>query len=258
MSTSPLTVDRNGAVWTFVLDRPDQLNSVNAELSRALNEQFTQFENDREALVGIVTGAGDRAFSTGADLREVAAGELAAIIDIEPGGFGGVRHPRTKPMIAAVNGIALGGGFEIALACELIIAAEGAEFGLPEVSRGFLAGAGGLQRLPRIIGRAQAMEVILTGARLDAATALELGLINDIVPQDDLLERAHELADRILVAAPLAVRESCAVARAAFEGTEGDSWGRVEEGWQVVLSSDDYREGVAAFTEKREPRWSGR
>ncbi|HEX3736550.1 MAG TPA: enoyl-CoA hydratase-related protein [Solirubrobacterales bacterium] len=254
---SPLRVDKRGPVWVLVLDRPDRLNAVNAELSRAVNECLTEFEADQEALVGIITGAGERAFSTGADLAEVAAGGLAEIIDIEPGGFAGVRHPRAKPLIAAVNGIALGGGFEIALACELIVAAEGVEFGLPEVSRGFLAGAGGLQRLPRIIGRQRAMEVILAGARLDATAAHGLGLVNHVVPPAQLLDRALELAEQIVGGAPLAVRESSAAARAAFETTEDNSWARVEEGWRVVLASDDYREGVAAFAERREPRWSG-
>jgi enoyl-CoA hydratase/carnithine racemase len=252
-----LTIDRLGRTWLFTLNRPERMNAVDAELSQKINDGLTEFDADEEALVAIFTGAGERAFSTGADLAEVMAGNLSAIVGATPGGFAGVRHPCRKPLIAAVNGVALGGGFEIALTCDLVIAAEGAEFGLPEVSRGFLAGAGGLQRLPRAIGRARAMEVILAGARIDAQTGLELGLLTAVVPPEELIPRALELARRIEVAAPLAIRESCAVARRAFEGTEHSSWERVDEAWDVVLASDDYREGVAAFNEKREPRWAG-
>jgi crotonobetainyl-CoA hydratase len=253
-----ILVERRQRTWLFTLNRPERLNSVNAEMSRAMNRLLTEFDEDEEALVAVITGAGERAFSTGADLKEIVAGGLSAIVDVEPGGFAGVRHPRAKPVIAAVNGLALGGGFEIAIACDLIVAAETAEFGLPEVTRGFIAGAGGLQRLPRLIGSPRAMEAILTGSRIAAPQAYELGLVTAVVPAAEVLPRALELARRIEANAPIAVRESRAVARLAAAATEDAAWERTGAAWEAVLASDDYAEGVAAFTEKRPPSWTGR
>jgi enoyl-CoA hydratase/carnithine racemase len=251
--------ERCGRVAIFTLNRPDQRNAVDPDVSRRMNELVTDFESDDDRWVGIVTGAGSAAFSSGADLKAIAAGRLREIVDVEPGGFAGVvRAARRKPLLAAVNGAALAGGCEIALACDLVIAADHASFGLPEVRHGIIAGAGGLQRLPRLIPPGRALQMILTGATIDAREALALGLVNEVVPADRTLPRTLELAQMIAANAPVAVRESLAVARTSIAGSEREAWERVEIAWQRVLASEDAAEGPRAFSERREPVWQGR
>jgi len=244
-------------VATITIRRPGQRNAVDAAVTAALREAMDRFEGDGETLVAILTGEGERAFCAGMDLKAFAAGEGPAILEGR-GGFGGfTAYPRTKPVIAAVNGAALAGGFEVVLACDLVVAAEHAVFGLPEVKRGLFAASGGAMRLPLVVPRAQAMELLLTGDPIDAATALALGLVNRVVPGAQLAAAARELAERVRANAPLAVRETLAIARATTDPTEAH-WSRNDSAWFRIAGTEDAREGPRAFAEKRPPRWTGR
>lgn len=245
-------------IATITLDRPAQRNAIDAAMTAALRAAMARFEADREALVAILTGSGDRAFCAGMDLKAFAIGEGPAILE-GPAGFAGFTHfPRTKPCIAAVNGAALAGGCEIVIACDLVVASEHASFGLPEVKRGLFATSGGALRLPRLIPRARALELLLTGDVIDAPTACELGLINRVVPHGHLLEAARELARRICANAPLAVRETLALARAVFTLPEEQLQARNAAAWSRIAASEDAREGPRAFAEKRPAVWKER
>lgn len=247
----------DGRVATFTLDRPDQRNAVDPDLTSALGEAVGRFEADPEVWVGILTGEGPN-FCAGADLKALAAGRAAELVTAQGGFAGWVRYPRTKPVIAAVKGFALAGGTELVLACDLVVAATDSSFGLPEVTRGIIAAGGGLFRLPRAIAPARARELVLTGDRIDATEALRLGLVNRVVPADEVLGAARELADRICRNAPLAVRESLAIVRDAMGMTEEQGWQRTIEAMDRIRRSEDAKEGPRAFAEKRDPRWTGR
>jgi enoyl-CoA hydratase len=249
-------IERRGHIAILTLNRPRQRNAVDPELTRIMNELVADFESDAELRVGVLTGAGET-FCAGADLKAVAAGRIAEIVDVEPYGFAGmIRGNRKKPMVAAVNGTALAGGCELAIACDVVVAAESARFGLPEVTRGLIAGAGGLQRLPALIPPLKAFELILTGRSIDAAEAADLGMVNEVVAADQVLPRALEVAAAIAANAPLAVRESLAVARTAVAEGEGAAWRRSQVAWKRVLASPDAVEGSSAFAERRAPTWS--
>jgi enoyl-CoA hydratase/carnithine racemase len=255
---SEVLYEVEGHIAVITLNRPETRNAVNGAVATAINDIMQRFEGDPEVWVALLTGAGNRAFSAGADLKAMAAGE-GQLIETEQGGFGGfVRFPRTKPIIAAVNGVALAGGTELALACDLIIAIEEAEFGLPEVARGILAAGGGLFRLPLAIPRARAIELILTGGRISAREAHQLGLVNHVVAASELLSTARALAERICANAPIAVRESLAIAKRAHELSEEEAWARSRDAMLRVMQTADAQEGPRAFAEKREPRWIGR
>ncbi|HSP37810.1 MAG TPA: crotonase/enoyl-CoA hydratase family protein [Frankiaceae bacterium] len=247
----------DGRIATITLNRPQQRNAVNPELTAAFSEVLGTFEADPEVWVAVLTGAGG-IFSAGADLKAIAAGR-ARDLSTEQGGFAGfVRYPRTKPMIAAVRGLALAGGTELAIACDLIVAGTDTAFGLPEVTRGIVAAGGGLLRLPRILPRARALELVMTGARLPADEALRFGMVNAVVEPDEVLPTARALAERICRNAPVAVRESLALARQADQLTEDEGWRLSGEASERVRHTEDAREGPRAFAEKREPQWSGR
>ena len=247
-----------GHIATITLNRPEARNAVNGALATALNDTMHRFESDPEVWVALLTGAGNRAFSAGADLKAMAAGE-GQFIETEEGGFAGfVRFPRTKPIIAAVNGVALAGGTELVLACDMIIASEEAEFGLPEVTRGIIAAGGGLFRLPLALPRARAIELILTGERISAREAHQLGLVNHVVIASELLPTARQLAMRICANAPVAVRESLSIVKHAHELSEEEAWTRTWEARTRVMQTADAQEGPRAFAEKREPKWIGR
>lgn len=249
--------DVDGRVATITLNRPDQRNAVDPALAAALDAVMERFEADPEVWVALLTGAGST-FCAGADLKALAAGRGAELAS-ERGGFAGfVRYPRTKPVIAAVRGPALAGGTELVLTCDLVVASSSSVFGLPEVTRGIVAAAGGLFRLPRALPRARALELILTGERLGADEALRHGMVNAVVPDEQVLTTARALAERICANAPVAVRESLALAREAYEIDEEQGWRRSSEAMERIRSTDDAREGPRAFAEKRAPVWTGR
>ena len=250
-------VDVDGHVATLTLNRPAQRNAVNPELALAMDAAMARVEADPGVWVVVLTGAGGL-FSAGADLKAIAAGR-ALELSTETGGFAGfVRYPRTKPVIAAVTGFALAGGMELVLGCDLVVAADDATFGLPEVTRGIVAAGGGMFRLPRAIPPARARELLLLGSRLPAAEAHALGLVNRLVPADEVLDAARALAQEICANAPLAVRETLAVARAAADVDEQEAWRLSRAASLRVAQSEDAKEGPRAFAEKRPPTWTGR
>jgi enoyl-CoA hydratase len=227
-----------------------------------LDATYDQLAEDDETWAVVLTGAGDRAFCAGQDLSEVgmALQRAQSGAPRRPGGgFGGItRREFPKPLIAAVNGFALGGGFEICLACDLVVAEEHASFGLPEVKRGMFAGGGGLVRLGRRVPMALALEVAMTGQPLSAQRAYELGLVNRVVPSGQAVRAAVELAEVICQAAPLSVRLTNRVIRRGVEQGEEELWALQAQLGVELRRSEDYREGPRAFLEKRAPRWQGR
>ena len=255
--------EKRGHVLLVTLNRPEARNAVNLAVTTGVGEALDYAEDTADVWCVIVTGAGDRAFCAGADLKAAAAGELGGDDErLRRWGFAGyVTHHISKPTIAAVNGFALGGGTEITLASDLAVAADIAAFGLPEVKRGIFAGAGGAFRLPRQIPDKIAMEVMLTGEPLSAQRALELGLVNRVVPFDELLPAAFELADRILANAPVAVQVTKRIAKGITGGAvaaEGADWARSAAEGAHLMTTQDASEGMRAFVEKRAPRWEGK
>jgi len=254
------TID--GSTLVVTLNNP-KANAVNVAVSQELFAAFRRLRDDPSLRVAIVTGAGDRFFCAGWDLKAAAAGE-AVDADHGAGGFAGLTEffDLGKPVIAAVNGLALGGGFELALAADLVVAADHAEFALPEVRLGIVPDSGGLLRLPQRVPRAVAVELLLTGRRLGAAEAQALGLVNQVVSGTQLLPTALEVARTIAAAAPLAVAAVLEVLRETEDLGVQAGYARLRSGtlpaYQAMLSSDDAREGPAAFAEGRPPEWRGR
>jgi crotonobetainyl-CoA hydratase len=248
-----------GHITVVTLSRPEVMNALHKPAHFELHEVFNDFAADPDQWVAIITGAGDRAFCAGNDLKwQAAGGERGWNVS----GFGGLtlRFHCDKPIIAAVNGVAMGGGFEIALACDLIIAAENATFALPEPRVGLAALAGGLQRLPRQIGLKRAMGMILTGRHVSAREGFELGFVNEVVPQGEALKAAERWADQICQNSPMSIRAS---KQAVLEGLnvslpEAMVAQREYPAVRDMISSADYIEGPKAFAEKRPPRWQGK
>ncbi len=250
--------DRQGHTEILTINRPEARNAVNGAVSRAFTEAFDELEADDDCWVVIVTGSGDKAFSAGMDLKAFTAGEAGEIMGAK-GGFGGIAQRNfPKPLIAAVNGSALAGGCEIMLACDLVVAVEEAKFGIPEVKRGLMAGAGALFRLPKKIPPTIAMELALTGDPIDAHRALELGLVNRVVPAGKLMEEALALAGTITDNAPIAVRVSKRVMKEAGELPDAEGWAVNNAAVPEVFGSADAQEGPIAFAEKRKPNWTGK
>ncbi len=255
---SELLRERQGHIEILTINRPEARNAINGAVSRGFVAAFDDLEADDECWVVIVTGSGDKAFSAGMDLKAFASGEGGDIMGVK-GGFGGITQREfAKPIIAAVNGSALAGGCEIMLSCDLVVAVEGAKFGIPEVKRGLIAGAGALIRLPKRIPPTIALELALTGEPIDAQRALQLGLINRVVPADRLMEEALALAATIAENAPLAVRASKRVMKEAGELPDKEGWAINNAVVPEVFTSADAMEGPIAFAEKRKPNWSGK
>jgi crotonobetainyl-CoA hydratase len=250
-----------GHTLVVTLNRPDSLNAVNLAVALGVGEALERAERSRDIWAVVLTGTG-RAFCAGADLKSLAAGLPIAPDDPVRGawGFAGfARHYISKPTIAAVNGFALGGGTELSLAADLIVAAEHASFGLPEVRRGILAGGGGVFRLPDQIPKKVAMEVIMTGEPITAQRAYELGLVNQVVPAGDVLPAALRLAERICAAAPLSVQASKRIANGLIDNdlpAEDEYWSQTAKESADLVHTADRQEGLDAFVEKRAPRWT--
>lgn len=245
-------------VALVTINRPEARNAVNAAVAAGLEAAVDRAEADPEIWAVVLTGAGPHAFCAGADLKEVSAGRSAGLAT-ERHGFGGfVRAPRTKLWIAAAQGHALAGGLELLLACDMAVAAETANFGLPEVKRSLVAGAGGVFRLPRALPKAIALQMIATGEPIPAALALHHGLVNAVVPAAEVREAALGLARRVTANAPMAVRESLAIARQALVLDDETLWRLSREAGIRIRQTEDFQEGPKAFVEKRPPRWVGR
>ena len=252
------TTETDGRILTVTINRPDVMNALHWPANQELSDVFDEFEANDDLWIAIITGAGDRAFSAGNDLKFQAAGNELKVVGK---GFGGItsRFDNNKPIIAAVNGVAMGGGFEIVLACDIVVASEKAVFALPEPRVGLAALAGGMQRLPRQIGMKRAMGMLLTGRRVAAAEGQELGFVNEVVAPDDLMPAARRWADQILECGPLSVRASKEVAYKSF------SMASLEESMRAhypavstLMKSEDFVEGPKAFAEKRAPNWKGK
>jgi len=245
-------------IAVVTLNRPAARNAVNGAVATALEKCVDIIEADDELRVAVLASSHDQVFSAGADLKAVAAGERLTL-STERGGFAGfVFRKRSKPWIAAVDGKALAGGCELALACDMIVASRRARFGLPEVKRGLIAVAGGVFRLAQLMPRNIAIEFALTADELDGERAAQFGLVNRLVADGAALEEALRLAEAIAANAPIAVRETLRLARAAATSTEAELRFLCDEMREAITHTEDYKEGPRAFIEKREPRWTGR
>jgi crotonobetainyl-CoA hydratase len=253
-------VERDGPITTFTLNRPDVMNALHSPAHFEMDEALNAFAADPEQWVGVVTGAGDRAFSAGNDLKwQATGGKMGS----PPSGFAGLtsRFDLNKPLIAAVNGVAMGGGFEIALACDLIIAADSAIFALPEPRVGLAALAGGLHRLPQAIGVKRAMGMILTGRRVSAREGLELGFVNEVTSKEDLLPAARRWATLIGECSPMSIRASKEAVMRGLDEPSLEAAIRGQGRYEAVAAlfkSEDFVEGPLAFSQKRPPNWKGR
>ena len=251
-------VEKEGHVTYITLNRPEVMNSVHPLLSLEMDKILNEFEEDPEQWIGVITGAGDRAFSAGNDLKFTASGQR---VEGPKSGFGGItsRFNMVKPMIAAVNGIAMGGGFEIALACDIIIASDKAVFALPEPKVGLAALAGGMHRLPRQIGLKRAMYMMLTARRVSAAEGKELGFVNEVVPHDQLMDKVKEVVNEILECAPLSIRTSKQTAlQGLTHANIADAMSDTYDQAVKMFQSEDIKEGPMAFAQKRKPNWKGK
>ena len=255
-------LQRWGSVLEITLDRP-KANAIDFVTSRLLGNAFLRFRDDDSLRAAVVTGAGDKFFSAGWDLKSAARGDEDNQ-NYGPGGFAGLTElwDLNKPVIAAVNGMAVGAGFELALACDLIIAEEHVEFFLPEMALGIMADSGGVQRLPKRLPYFVAMDLLLTGRRMKAAEAAGYGLVNAVVPRSEGRSRALALAEELAQKAPLAVAALKEIVRSTEHLSVQESFAVVKSGklsaYQRMLTSEDFREGPRAFSEKRKPNFKGR
>jgi len=246
---------KEGKLGIFTINRPESLNAINVQAARELHDALADFRDDSELWAGIITGAGEKAFCAGADIKDMLP-FLKEILPANPW-----RMPATnmrgleiwKPLIAAINGLALGGGLELALACDIRIASEKARFGLPEVTLGLIPGWGGTQRLPRLVPACKAAELLFTGKLIDAQEAYRIGLVNTVVPPEAVLSTAKEWAQQICQAGPLAVRAAKQAMMRGLNMTLEDGLKLENDLEGYVMSTEDFAEGTKAFTEKRKP-----
>jgi enoyl-CoA hydratase len=255
MSEPAVLTERRDGVLVITLNRPDARNAVNAALAEGVGAALDELDADKELRVGVLTGAG-KGFSSGMDLKAFVAGESPYV---EGRGFAGItRRSSRKPLIAAIEGFAVAGGFEVALSCDLIVASKGARLGIPEVKRSLVAAAGALFRLPRRIPYHLAMELALTGEPIDSERGHQLGLVNRLAEPGGALDAALELAGEIVKNGPLALIASKEIVQESRDWTEEESWEKQGPIAGPVMGSEDAREGATAFAEKRDPVWKGR
>ena len=259
MTSDNLTVERDGAVAVVTVTRPKVLNALDAATIGGLRDAVDRLAGDDGVRAVVLTGAGRKAFVAGADIRELAALAPVAAEALARRGQA-LCHAierMGKPVIAAINGYALGGGCELAMACTIRLAADGAKIGQPEIALGLLPGYGGTQRLARLVGSGRALEMLLTGQPIDAAEAWRIGLVNRVVPRAELLPRARELAHRLAAQAPAAVRCILAAVRNGLGMTLEDGCAHEAALFGLAAATDDWREGTRAFLDKRPPRFTG-
>lgn len=258
--SSMVHLEAEGPIGIVTLNRPDALNAISSGLADDLAGALKEVSSRPDIWVMILRGAGDRAFCVGADLKERAAFELQDFHSNRKRmrTMFGLLRSVPQPTIASVFGVALGGGFELALSCDLIVAAEETTFGLPEVRVGLLPAGGAMHLLPRAVGTSRAKEMILTGRRFDSEEAERIGLVARVVAREDLDQTTMQIARHICESSPTAVREAKRAVDSAF-GTSVEEAGEIEQSaWERVVVTDDRREGIAAFNEKRDPRWQNR
>lgn len=265
MKYNNIVVEREERLMILTINRPEVMNALNPDTHAEMAHAFDSFETDPDLWVAIITGAGDAAFCAGGDISAMVDAETEDDYKVPDSGYGGLtnRFSCDKPIIAAVNGLALGGGFEIALSSDIVIAAEQAQFGLPEPKIGTAAVASGMHRLVRDIGLKPAMGILLTADFVDARKALAFGLVNEVVPVEEVMATARDYARRILKCAPLAVRATKHTALAGLKYVNAEEAMRAQldnafEPLNAMYQSEDIREGLRAFTEKRKPEWRGR
>ncbi|MEJ2186528.1 MAG: enoyl-CoA hydratase-related protein [Gemmatimonadota bacterium] len=255
-----IQIEKKDGQATVVIARPEKLNALNDATIGELRDAFQELAGDDDVRGILVTGEGEKAFVAGADIAELA--QMNALTGIETSRRGQdvfrfiERLP--KPVIAAVNGYALGGGLELALACHLRIAADNARFGLPEVTLGIIPGYGGTVRLPRLVGRGRALQMILTGAMIDANEALNIGLVNQVVPREELTDTTRTLLGRILKNGPVAVAKALEAVDRSYDHTMEDALALEANLFGILAATEDMKEGMDAFLEKREARFTGR
>lgn len=245
-------VSVRGRVTIVTITREAKRNAVNADVTAGLDAAFNDFEDDPDQWVSVLTG-GPALFCAGTDLKDGPGRPT------ERGGeYGLIRRRRTKPLIAAVEGLAFGGGFELCMASDMVVAAADARFALPEVKRGVIANSGALFRTARLVPPNIAKELLLTGAEISAARAAEIGFVNRVVPKGAALDEAVALAEQVAANAPVSVQQTLQAVDAVLAGTDDAGWSGTARGVAAVMASDDMKEGVAAFLEKRDPNWTGR
>jgi enoyl-CoA hydratase len=256
MSYEMILIERRGRVGLITLNRPQALNALNNQLMRELMDALEEFDRNEDIGAMVITG-NEKAFAAGADIKEMANKSIQEMMDRDHiAVFGRIRTIR-KPVIAAVSGWSLGGGCELALSCDMIVASESARFGQPEINIGVIPGAGGTQRLTRAVGKAIAMEMLLNDRRLTAQEAYQFGMVNRVVPVDQYLEAALKLAEEIASRAPMAVRSAKKMINQSFERTLSEGLAAEKQEFYSLFATEDQKEGMNAFIEKRKPEWKG-